>query len=88
MTVAQHIRWFAIEHYIEPAREAGHQEVSIRLGEIRRRMGLANPLQSVRSALGTQVFQREAGVQLLAPIDPRPQADTCCRLRILTRALG
>ena len=49
---------------------------------IRREMGLTNPLQSVRSALGTKLFQREAGVELLAPIDPRAGADTYCRFRI------
>ena len=56
MNTAEHIRLFVIEHYIAPARAAGHGEISIRLGEIRQIMELTNPLQSVRSALDTKVF--------------------------------
>ena len=76
MTTAEHIRWYAIKHHIAPARAAGREEVRIRLGDIRQKMGLTNPLQSVRSALGTKLFQDEAGVELLAPIGPRAGANT------------
>ena len=57
MTTAEYIRWHAIKHHIAPARAAGSEEVCIRLGDIRQRIGLTNPLQSVRSALGTKRFQ-------------------------------
>ena len=70
MTTAEHIRWYAIKHHIAPARAAGREEVRIRLGDIRQKMGLTNPLQSVRSALGTTLFQDEAGVELIAPTNP------------------
>ena len=70
MTTAEHIRCYAIKHHIAPARAAGREDVRIRLGDIRQKMGLTNPLQSVRSALGTKLFQDEAGVELLAPIAP------------------
>lgn len=86
MATADQIRWFVIEHYIRPARMAGHDEVSIRLGDIRQKMGLPSPLQSVRSALSTNIFQDIAGVELISPIGPRDGADTYCRLRILPRA--
>lgn len=82
MTTAERIRWYTIEHHIAPARAAGREEVSIRLGDIRQAMKLTSPLQSVRSALGTTVFQDEAGVDLAAPIDPRAGADTYCHFRI------
>ncbi len=82
MTTAEHIRWFVIEHYIAPARAAGHEEVRVRLGDIRQKMDLTNPLQSVRSALSTKLFQDEAGVELIAPIDSRAGADTYCHFRI------
>ena len=82
MTTAEHIRGYAIKHYIAPARAAGREEVRIRLGDIRRKMELTNPLQSVRSALGSKLFQEEAGVELLAPIGPRAGADTYCHFRI------
>lgn len=85
MTTAGDIRWYTIKHHIAPARAAGREEVSIRLGEIRRGMALTNPLQSVRSALGTKVFQEEAGVELLASMDPVAGADAHCHFRILPR---
>lgn len=82
MSMADRIRWYVVKHYIAPARAAGHEEVRIRLGDIRRDMGLTNPLQSVRSALGTKLLQEEAGVELLHPIDPRAGSDTYCHFRI------
>ena len=82
MTTAECIRWHAIKQHIAPARAAGCTEVRIRLGDIRQEMGLTNPLQSVRSALSTKLFQEEAGVELLAPIDPRAGADTYCHFRV------
>ena len=89
MSTAAHIRWYVIENYIEPAREAGEMEVSIRLGDIRQGMRLPNPLQSVRSALSTRVFQKEAGVELLTRLGPRDGPETLCHLRILpTGAAG
>ena len=87
MTTAEHIRWYAIKHHIAPARAAGREEVRIRLGDIRQKSGLTNPLQSVRSALGTKLFQDEAGVELLAPIGPRSGADTYCHFHIRPMSL-
>lgn len=82
MTTAEYIRWYVMEHNIAPARAAGHAEVHIRLGDIRQQIGLTNPLQSVRSALSTKLFQEEAGVELVVPIDPRAGTDTYCQFRI------
>ena len=83
MSMAEHIRRYVIEHHIAPARDAGNEVVRIRLGDVRQEMGLANPLQSVRSALGTKRFQHEAGVEILTPLDTRAGADTYCHFRIL-----
>ena len=82
MTTAEQILWHTIMHYIAPARAAGREEVGIRLGDIRQKMGLTNPLQSVRSALGTKLFQDQAGLEILVPIAPRAGADTYCHFRI------
>ena len=82
MSTADAIRAYVIRHYIAPARAAGQEEVGIRLGEIRTKMQLANPLQSVRSALGTKLFQEIAGVEIVEPIDARAGAEICCRFRI------
>ena len=82
MTTADQIRWYTIKHHIMPARAAGREEVSFRLGDVRQGMRLTNPLQSVRSALSTKLFRDKAGVELLAPIDPRAGSDTCCHFRV------
>ena len=86
MTTAEHIPLYVIEHYIMAARAAGREEVRIRLGDIRQGMRLTNPLQSVRSALGTKLFQDEAGVDLLTPIGDRAGANTHFHFRLRTRA--
>ena len=82
MNGADAIRAYAIRHYVAPARAAGREEVVIRLGDIRTKMQLAGPLQAVRSALGTGLFQELAGVELVERIDPRGGADTCCRFSL------
>lgn len=82
MATANEIREFVINNHIEPARSTGSSEICIRLGDVRREMRLANPLQSVRSALSTQTFQRQAGVELLTPIDHRAGADTIWRFHV------
>ena len=82
MNTADLIRRYALKHYIEPARAVGDEEVHIRLGDIRQQMGLTNPLQSVRSALGSQIFQNMAGVEFLEPIHPRSGADAYYRYHI------
>ncbi|MCY4458879.1 MAG: hypothetical protein OXC26_00515 [Albidovulum sp.] len=82
MSTADDIRSYVIEHYIGPARAAGRDKVRIRLGDIQQNLKHSNPLQFVRSALNTQIFQKEAGVELLEPIHPRSGADTYCHFGI------
>ena len=82
MSTADAIRSYVIEHYISPARAAGDDKVSIRLGDIRSKMRLSEPLQSVRSALGTKIFQKQARVELLEPIHPSSGANTSCHFGI------
>ena len=83
MITAHHIRWYVIKHYVEPARAAGRDEVRVHLGDVRQRMRLSNPLQSIRSALDTKRFQNEASVELLSTIGPRDGASTCYHFRIV-----
>lgn len=82
MTAAEHIRRFVISRYIEPTRVKGQEDVRIRLGDIRREIGHTGPLQSIRSALSTRLFQDEAGVEPIEAIGPRAGADTYCHFRI------
>lgn len=83
MSTAEVIRQFVIERYIRPARDAGRQEVHIRLGDIRQQMGLRNPLQSVRSALDTKLFEDDAGVKRVSTFSARAGADSYCHFQIV-----
>ena len=82
MATADEIREFVYKNYIEPARSKGCGDIYIRLGDVRQGMRLANPLQSVRSALSTQIFQSQAGVDLLTPIDHRADAATIWHFQV------
>ena len=83
MSTAEAIRAYVVRHYIAPARAAGCLEVRVRLGDIRTEMRLSNPLQSVRSALETTLFQEMAGIEIVEPMASRGGADTECRFRII-----
>ena len=82
MATAEEIRYFVSNNYIEPSRLNGQTVISIRLGGVRQRMKLANPLQSVRSALSTKLFQKQNGVELLTPVNQRAGANTTWHFRV------
>ena len=82
MNNADAIRAYVIRHYVASARAAGNEEGGICLGDVRTKMQLTNPLQSVRSALGTKLFEEMAGVEIVEPIDSRAGADAHCRFRV------
>ena len=70
MTLADKIREFANENYIELARKRGEREVSIRAGDIHRDMELHGRLPAVCAALGSNKFLDEAGVERVAVDGP------------------
>ena len=64
MIQADRIRQFALDHYISPARAEGRAEITVRAGDIHRRMGLSNALPAVCSAIGGRKFSELARVSL------------------------
>ena len=54
---ADRIRFFAAEHFVEPARRDGHQTVTVRAGDIGDRMGLQSNIPNVCNALGGCKFE-------------------------------
>ena len=64
MTQADEIRRYAIQHYVEPARKAGKQQVSIRVGALHAAMGLGSRVPAVCSALRVERFRIMANVEL------------------------
>ena len=65
LSQADRIRRFVISNYVEPARQRGEKELSVRSGDIHREMGLQNAMPSVCSAIGRARFEQDAGVRLI-----------------------
>ena len=57
MALADGIREFADEHYIQPARERGDRQFTIRAGDLHDDMGLHARLPAVSAALGANKFE-------------------------------
>ena len=62
MSQADQIREVALTTYVEPARKAGRQEVTIIAGDLHTAMVLSNRMPAVCSALRSEKFARLAGV--------------------------
>lgn len=82
MTLADKIRWYAIENYVDPARQARRPEVTVRAGEIHKEMGLSGRLPAVCGALGTIKFLEYANLELLDRTGPNQGASSTFRYRI------
>ncbi|TET89625.1 MAG: hypothetical protein E3J35_09455 [Methanomassiliicoccales archaeon] len=70
MTLADEIREYANQNYIDPARNRGGVEVTIRAGDIHKRIGLSSRLPAVCGALGTNKFEKQYGVRLVGRKGP------------------
>ena len=70
MSQADRIRQFAIDHYIIPARSKDRTEITVRAGDIHKRMGLSNAMPAVCSAVGSNKFSELARVSLRDRIGP------------------
>ena len=73
---ADRIRSFAVEHFVEPAREAGRETVTIRAGDVGRPMGLPRNMPNVCNALGGRRFEALANVTQLDRAGPAVGANT------------
>lgn len=56
---------YAIRSYVQPARDRGDDTVNIRVGKLQKELGWTGRTPAVFSTLKSQLFQREAGVELL-----------------------
>jgi len=65
MTLTEQTRKYAIQSYVEPARQKGEHTIRIRVGTIQKELGWTNRTPSVFSTLSSQPFQREARIQLI-----------------------
>jgi 5-methylcytosine-specific restriction protein B len=73
---ADRIRLCALNYHVEPARERGAPEVSIRAGDLAAEMGLQNALPNVCQALGGDKFHSLADVLPPTWTKPNPSSTT------------
>jgi hypothetical protein len=72
---ADQIRNFAESHYVRPNRTAGIKQITIRAGDIHKRMGLTSPMPQVCGAIGSNKFQSAYNVRLINRTGPTNGAD-------------
>lgn len=83
MTQADQIREAALAIYVQPARLAGHQEITIRAGDLHREMGLSNSMPAVCGALRSRKFEELAGLRRVEVTGPAQGANVYFRFETL-----
>ena len=83
MTLADEIRDFAYKRYIQPARQRGERQVTIRAGDVHEELGLINRMPAVCGALGTEKFQRMCNVRLINREGPTQGANVYFTFELL-----
>jgi hypothetical protein len=81
MSLADRIRSFAYQKYIRPALAAGRDEVTIRAGDVHADMGLQSRMPSVCTALESNIFQNQFGLDLVGRTGPARGANVFFRYR-------
>lgn len=75
LNLADRIRRFVIEHFIEPKIKQGHTSVTVRAGDVAASMQLSNRMPSICSAMRGRRIQEMAGVQISPLRSPNPGAN-------------
>ena len=81
-SIADRIRSYAIEHYINPARKSKEKYISIRSGDVHSGLGLFRNHANVCQALRGEIFQKMADVRLLSESGPPMGGNTYFRYRV------
>ncbi len=83
MNLADKLRSFAYQAYIQPALASGRAQIAIRAGDVHADMGLQNRMPAVCGALGSKIFENQFGLELLRRTGPPQGANStfCFRLR-------
>lgn len=83
---ADRIRLCALNYFIEPARERGEFEVSIRAGDLAAAMGLQDAFPNICQALGGEKFQQLARVPPPTHTEPNPSSSTIFTYKLASQA--
>ena len=82
---ADRIRLCALNYYIEPARESGASEVSVRAGELAKDIVLLNAFPNICSDLGGEKMQQLAKVPAPTNTEPHPSSSTVFTYQLTTK---
>lgn len=80
-SLADRIRRFVYERYIDPAQRRGREQVEVRAGDVHHDMGLVARMPAVCTALGRK-FEEEYGVRLLDRRGPKQGANVFFRFQV------
>ncbi|WP_283195340.1 AAA family ATPase [Rhizobium sp. AN80A] len=83
---ADRIRLCALNYFIEPAREQGATEVSVRAGDLAATMGLQDAFPNICQALGGEKFQQLAQVPQPTHTEPNPSSSTIFTYKLASQA--
>ena len=83
---ADRMRLCALNYFIEPAREKGEAEVSIRAGDLTAAMGLKDAFPNICQALGGENFHQLAQVPPPTYSGPNPSSSTIFTYTLATQA--
>lgn len=83
---ADRIRLCALNYFIEPAREGGANQVSIRAGDLDAAMGLKDALPNICQALAGEKFQQLAQVPPPTYTEPNPSSSTIFTFKLVSHA--
>ena len=84
MSLADKIRQYALEHYVEPARTARKNTFTIRAGDVSRNMSLHNRVPAVCGALSSQKFLDMGDLQLMERSGPWQSTTTTFRYGLVS----
>ncbi|MDR0639596.1 MAG: hypothetical protein LBG27_11975 [Spirochaetaceae bacterium] len=62
-SLSDDVRAFCLRNYVQPARVNNEIGFFIRSGDVHRAMGLSNQMPQVCSAIGSDIFEKEANVK-------------------------
>lgn len=80
--LAEEIRQFAGDKYIEPLRKNGGGTVQIRAGDVHRDMKLESPVRAVCNALDTKLFREFFNVDLVSRTGPHQGANALFTFKV------
>ena len=78
---ANAVRKYVAEHYIDPVRERGLQQVDVRAGDVHKTSGYDVPL--ICSSLRAKQFRRQCGLELVSVTNPPNSTSTTFTFRLM-----